>query len=386
VSNAWKHTGETALVTSLAVLVDQLFGPAPGGQGTYIRELVPALSRADPSLEISLFHSKFDPPRGRAEGWMAEYRIEELPWSMRRLYPSWALFRRPALPGSLRSADVVHAPTPAGVPPVGPGRRTVVTVHDVAFLAHPDLFPRRWRWAYRAGLTRAVRTADAIIAVSRHTADDLARRTRADADKIHVIPLAASLPTSRTDVDETLTRMDIPAPYLLFVGTLEPRKNLLSLVRAYRRLAAEGSNHSLVLAGAVGWESGPLMHELSLDAPGRILVRGLVDPGEIDALYRGAAALVYPSVYEGFGLPVLEAMSRGTPCVVSNVTSLPEVAGDAAVYIDPGSVEEMAVAIERVIQDEELRAGLIERGQARAAQFTWDETARRTLEVYKSIL
>ncbi|HEX2267068.1 MAG TPA: glycosyltransferase family 1 protein, partial [Actinomycetota bacterium] len=329
----------------------------PGGQGTYIRELIPALSRIDPSLQITLFHSKFNDERGRLEPWMEQFRIEELPWSMRRAYPSWSVLGRPQLPAPIGSVDILHAPTPAGVPPSGPRQRTVVTVHDVAFLARPDLFPRRWLWTYRAGLARAVRTADALIAVSRHTAEDVVRRAHADPENVHVVPPAASVPTTEAAV-EAVARFNLRAPYILFVGTLEPRKNLIALVRAYRRLAARGFDHSLVLAGGWGWNSGPLKQELSVEAPGPIALTGGVSSEEVDALYRGAAALVYPSLYEGFGLPVLEAMARGLPCVVSKTTSLPEVAGDAAVFVDPKNVEEMASAIERVTSDPELREDL----------------------------
>ncbi|HEX2069167.1 MAG TPA: glycosyltransferase family 1 protein [Actinomycetota bacterium] len=371
-------------MTSVAFLIDQLFGPVPGGQGTYIRELIPALSRVDPSLEITLFHSKFGAERRRLEPWMEHYRIEALPWSMRRAYPSWSLLGRPRLPAHIGSADILHAPTPAGVPPAAPQQRTVVTVHDVAFLARSDLFPRRWLWTYRAGLNRAVRTADALIAVSRHTAEDVVRRAQADPAKVHVVPLAAAVPTE--PAVETAARFNIQQPYILFVGTLEPRKNLIALVRAHRRLAGRGFDHSLVLAGGWGWNSGPLKQELSLDAPGSIAVTGQVSSEEVDTLYRGATALVYPSLYEGFGLPVLEAMARGVPCIVSKTTSLPEVAGDAAVFVDPKNIEELASAIERVTKDPKLQEDLRKRGLTRAAEFSWDETARRTLEVYKSIL
>jgi glycosyltransferase involved in cell wall biosynthesis len=378
--------GVSVAVTSVAFLIDQLFGPAPGGQGTYIRELLPALSRIDPSLEITLFHSKFDAKRRQLQPWMEQYRVEELPWSMGRAYPSWSLLGRPRLPARIGSADILHAPTPAGVPPAGRGQRRVVTVHDVAFLARPDLFPRRWLWTYRAGLARAVRTADALIAVSEHTAEDVVRRAQADPAKVHVVPLAAVVPTTGPAAEETVARFNIRTPYILFVGTLEPRKNLIALVRAYRRLAARGFGHSLVLAGGWGWNSGTLKQELSVQAPGSIAVTGQISSEEVDALYRGAAAVVYPSLYEGFGLPVLEAMARGIPCVVSKTTSLPEVAGDAAVFVDPKNVEEMASAIERVTSDAELREDLRKRGLARAAEFSWDETARNTLEVYRSIL
>jgi glycosyltransferase involved in cell wall biosynthesis len=371
-------------VTSLAFLVDQMFSPAPGGMGTYVREIVPALSRAEPSLDISLFHSRFG--REVPEQWMAGYPSVEVPTSIRTLYPSWALLRRPALPPELASQDLIHSPVPAAVPPAGPHQRLVVTVHDVAFLVHRELFPIQWRTMYRAGLARAVRSADAIITVSRHTAEDLVRRRRIDQQRIHVIPLAASLPHTGSNVEEALARLKVRTPYVLFVGTLEPRKNIVRLVRAYRRVAARGAPHALVLAGPMGWKHQQLMNELELEAPGEIVLTGRTSQADLDALYRGASAFVYPSLYEGFGLPVLEAMARGTPCVVSASSSLPEVAGEAALPVDPRSVAGLTEAIERVINDRELAARLSESGKRRAERFSWDEAARQTLEVYKSVL
>jgi glycosyltransferase involved in cell wall biosynthesis len=371
-------------MTSVGFLVDQLFSPTPGGIGSYVRRLVPALSRADPTVEITLFHSTF--PGDEPEAWTRDYPVEQLPGVIRRLYPMWALARRPALPASIGALDLVHSPSPAGVPPAAPGQRLVVTVHDLAFLVHPELFPPPWRLMYRGALLRTVRSADAVVAVSRHTAEDLARRTRIDPRRVHVVPLAGSLPASDQDVEKVLSRLKISQPYVLFVGTLEPRKNLVRLARAYRRMAARGAPHPLVLAGPMGWHPQPLLRELSREAPGEIVLTGRVEPNDLDALYRGAAVFAYPSLYEGFGLPVLEAMGRGTPCVVSSTSSLPEVAGEAALPVDPRSAAGLAEALERVTSDRELAGRLREAGLARAARFSWDETATRTLEVYKSAL
>jgi glycosyltransferase involved in cell wall biosynthesis len=371
-------------MTSLALLIDQLFSPTPGGMGTYIRELVPALARTDPSLDVTLFHARFG--RDAPEDWTKEHATVELPSSIRRLYPSWAVAGRPRLPAPLGSKDLLHSPVPAAVPPKGRQQRLVVTVHDLAFLVHPELYPPRWRLMYRAGLFRLARSADAVIAVSRHTAEELARRGRIPRGRVHVVPLAASLPAANADPEEVLTRLKVPSPYILFVGTLEPRKNVVRLIRAYRRLVARGAPHALVLAGPIGWRHQALMRELALEAPGRIVLTGSTSAQDLDALYRAASAFAYPSLYEGFGLPVLEAMARGAPSVVSIASSLPEVAGEAAVPVDPRSVAGLADALERVVNDRELAARLRKAGRARAATFSWEETARRTLEVYKSVL
>ncbi len=368
-------------MTSLAFHVDQLYAKAPGGIGTYVRELAPALVRQDPSLELRLFHARF-PDAGPPERWLRDHWVEELHDPIRTLYPSWDLFARPQLPPSLRETDVLHATNPSAIPPAGPRQRLVVTVHDLAFEHFPELFPRSWRLLYRIGLRAAVRRADAILTPSRNTAEDLVSRTKVRPERIHVVPLAAALGSHDADPREVRDRLKIPEPYVLFVGTLEPRKNLVSLVRAYRRAAGNGAPHTLVLAGPMGWQPGALLRELALPGPGDVVLTGTVSASDLDALYRDASAFVYPSVYEGFGLPVLEALARGVPTIASNASSVPEVAGDAGIAVDPRSIADLADALERVLGDASLAEDLSRRGRERAARFTWDETARRTLQVY----
>jgi glycosyltransferase involved in cell wall biosynthesis len=372
-------------VTSLAFHVDQLFYPTPGGIGTYVRSLLPELRIADPTLQIALFHARFD-GRTPPDRWTRAFWTEELPHGIRALYPGWATAGRPSLPPSLAGRDLLHAPSPSAVPPKGPRQRSIVTVHDVAFLSHPDVFPPRWRMLFRAGLRRTIRTADAIVTVSRSTADELVRLTEADPERIHVTPLAPSLPRTDLEPEQVAARYRIPTPYLLYNGTLEPRKNLVRLVRAYRRTVADGPPHPLVLAGALGWHPGPLLRELSEPGPGRVVLTGHVPGADLDALFRGASAFVYPSLAEGFGLPVMDAMARGIPCVVSATSSLPEVAGDAALLVDPTSTTGWTVALSRVLTDVGLAARLGSAGLRRAAGFTWRRTAEDTLEVYRSIL
>jgi len=373
-------------VTSVAVQVDQLWFKAPGGIGTYIRNLVPALARCDPSLEIKLFHARFGPDAPPPERWIRDFWMQELDASIRSLYPRWDLLARPALPESLRSADVVHATNHAAIPPAAPGQRLVVTVHDLAFEHFPSLFPREWRLLYKLGLRAAVKRADAIVTPSRSTAEDVASRTTVDPGRLHVVPLASSLPAGTLDVAEVLARRKIRRPYVLFVGTLEPRKNLVRLVRAYRRVAATGLPHALVLAGPMGWQHDALMREIAQPGPGEVLLTGALAAADLDALYRGATAFVYPSLYEGFGLPVVEAMARGVPTVASMTSSVPEVTGDAALGVDPRSVREIATGIDRVLTEPGLAERLAEAGRARAERFSWDETARGTLEVYAEVL
>jgi glycosyltransferase involved in cell wall biosynthesis len=369
----------------VAVHVDQLFFPAPGGIGAYIRNLVPAMAAHDPALELVLFHSRFASPEP-PERWMREFWVEELPASIRSLYPRWATLGRPALPTSLQAADLVHATNPAAIPPVIEGQRLIVTVHDLAFQRYPSMFPQKWRALYGLGLRAAIRRAAAIVTPSRNTAEDLLSRTKVDPRKLHVVPLAASLGVTSVDVAEVIGRLKVRPPYVLSVGTIEPRKNLVRLVRAYRRVAATGVPHSLVLAGPLGWHHEALMRELSLEGPGDIVMTGSLAPEELDAVYRAADVFAYPSLYEGFGLPVLEAMARGIPTVASSTSSVSEVAGDAALGVNPRSVREIAKAIVSLCTDGELAEQLAARGRAQAERYSWDETARTTIEVYERVL
>jgi glycosyltransferase involved in cell wall biosynthesis len=368
-------------VTSVAVHADQLFYRVPGGIGTYVRELLPAMTEVDPAAEITAFHARFGRP---APTELQPFHPVDLGRGIRTLYPAWNATGRPPLPPSLAGTDVVHAPSPVAVPPARPTQGLVVTVHDLAFRLFPSMYPATWRLLYRAGLRRAARRADAIIAVSRHTATDLARVTRVDPARIHVVPMAVAQPSNPGDPEPVLRRLKIPRPYVLFAGTLEPRKNLVRLVRAYRRVALRVP-HALVVTGPVGWRAQRIHRELALHGPGRVVLTGRVRAEELDALYRGADAFCYPSLYEGFGLPVLEAMARGVPTITSTASSLPEVAGDAAVTVDPRSVRGLAAALERVLTDGQESDRLRALGKDRAAGFTWERTARMTLDVYEAV-
>jgi len=369
-------------LTSVAIQVDQLFYRVPGGIGTYVRRLLPALRAASPELDLSVFHSRF--ARAVPEE-LEDLRGVQLERGIRSLYPMWNWSGRPPLPSPLDRPDVIHAPSPVAVPPVREGQRLVVTVHDLAFRLYPDAYPLAWGLLHRSGFRRALRAASAIIAVSRSTASDIAHLGGLDEGSIHVVPLGGSFPVGSEDPSSLLDGLGVPRPYILFVGTLEPRKNPLRLIRAYRRIASRVP-HALVLAGPMGWRSDPVRRELAGSGPGSIVVTGRVSEPELDALHRGADAFVYPSLYEGFGLPVLDAMARGVPVVTSDTSSLPELAGDAAVLVDPGSTAAIAEGLERVLSDEGDRSRLAAAGLARARTFTWDRTARETLEVYERAL
>ncbi len=359
----------------VALHTDQLWFSAPGGIGTYVRELLGALKALDAGPEVVTFRTA----DGRAAGGEADV---EVPGSIRALYPGWALTGRPALPETLAGCDVVHATNHAAVPPAGKGQGLVATVHDLAFDVFPETFPATWRWLYRAGVRAAVRRADVIVVPSLATANDLAARYRAPRDRMVVTPLASGLPDLPADPEEVRARLGIDRPFLLLPGTLEPRKNAVRLIRAYRQAAPE-IEQALALAGPEGWGAAEIHAEIARPGPGTIVVTGRLDADDLDALYRSADAVLYPSLYEGFGLPIVEAMQRGIPVVTSTAPACAETAGDAALLVDADDVAALAEAIVRVTGDGQLREDLRARGLARAASFSWQATARATLNAYR---
>jgi glycosyltransferase involved in cell wall biosynthesis len=281
--------------------------------------------------------------------------------------------------------DVLHSPD--FIPPFRRNCKSVITIHDLNFLLYPHFLTPQSA-SYYGQIDQAVRNCDHIIAVSETTKRDIVRLTGAPENKITVVYEAAH-PIFRSLDDQALLaemkeRLEIDRDYILFVSTIEPRKNVSTLLVAFKRLL--DSYHSpvnLVLAGEKGWlfdEVFSLVEKLELQ--GRVQFLGRVSPEDLLALYNAAKVLVHPAFYEGFGLPPLEAMACGTPVVVSNTSALPEIVGDAALLVDPSDADSMAVAIWRVLSDEGLHWQMREKGLRRARRFSWKKAALETLNIY----
>lgn len=316
--------------------------PRPGGWGRYGRELTRAL-RAAGEVEV----------RALLGGWPGPEAV----WEQAGL----------ALAAAVRGAGVLHA-TNCFLPLVRGGLAGVVTVHDLAFEAFPEDFAARTRAKYRWFTPRAARSAERVIAVSAFTRDDLGERYGIAPERVTVVPLAPALGRGAAAP---------PAgPYLLGVGDLRAKKNWGRLVLAWRALRAEGLDHRLVIAGADAGEGA----RLRAAAGGQPLeLPGYLDDSRLDALIRGADALVHPSLYEGFGLVVLEAQARGCPVAVAGGSASAQTAGEAGVVFDPCDADAIAGAIAQVLA---AREGLAERGRAHAAGFSWARTAAATAAVY----
>ncbi|MHB8646112.1 MAG: glycosyltransferase family 4 protein [Thermomicrobiales bacterium] len=289
----------------------------------------------------------------------------------------------------LSAAMARHRPdvlfVPAHVVPVVHPRATVVTIHDLGYLHFPEAHPASAR-RYLAWSTRwSVRAARRVIAVSGATRDDLVTMLDVPRDNITVVhhgvrPVPARL--SESAVQATMERLGIASPYVLFLGTVQPRKNLERLIHAFRQVVDAGLPQTLVIAGRMGWLAAPIRAAVAdCGLTERVHFAGYVADDDLPALYTGADAFAFPSLYEGFGMPALEALSYGVPVVAANTTSLPEIVGDAGLLVDPLDEDALGAAIVRVLTDQPLRARLAIAGPEQAARFSWERCARETLAV-----
>lgn len=292
-----------------------------------------------------------------------------------------------------RDLDLLHGL--AFATPLSCACPTVVTVHDLSFLRFPNAF-RRFNRSYLSFITRiSTRRAARVIAVSESTRQDVIRFFGVPGERVVVVPngvAEAFRPADPAAVADFRRNKGLPERFILFLGTLEPRKNIVRLLEAYalwlhERPTSAKDAPTLVIAGAKGWFYETIfarVNELRLDE--RVIFPGFVPTEELPWWYRAAELFVYPSLFEGFGLPVLEAMACGTPTITSNASSLPEVAGDAALLIDPEDTEGLAGALARVLAEPEVAAKLRAAGLRQAARFSWARTAAQTVGVYRTSL
>ncbi|GAK56335.1 mannosyltransferase B [Candidatus Vecturithrix granuli] len=271
--------------------------------------------------------------------------------------------------------------------------RYVVTIHDLVPLFFPELVPQKHLLFFRLFMKRVAHTADLIITDSEHSKKDIIQFLKVPEKKIRVIYLGYQQQYHRIQeqqrISEVLARYRIRQPYLLFVGVIEPKKNLERLVEAYSLLqknAAISKEMQLVIAGGEGWFSERLYRKVKdCKLEQQIVFPGYIPDECLPTLYSGAELFVFPSIYEGFGLPVLEAMSYRVPVVTSNVSSLPEIAGEAGVLIDPHQPDAIARGILKVLSDRQLQEQMREKGYRQAQRFSWERTAQETYQVYREI-
>lgn len=284
-------------------------------------------------------------------------------------------------------ADIVHYP--ANVGSLFSLRNMVITIHDLTFFHNPSWFRAERARYYCWAVARSARHATRIIAVSTATANEICSVLSIPADRIDVVHNGVNERYTARNEGEQLAaqgKYGLPDRYFLFVGTIEPRKNVARIIQAWARLA-EDIQEDLVIAGRDGWKVGPIRQEAELtDHVRRIHFPGFIEDEDLPAVMSGATALVYPSLYEGFGIPVVEAMACGVPVLTSNVSSLPEIAADAALTVDPTNVDALADSIRMLATDEALRNELSDKGLRRSKRYSWTSAAEQTLATYRRAL
>jgi glycosyltransferase involved in cell wall biosynthesis len=359
------------------------------GVGVYFRNLLRELASLDRDNEYFLFSSSWKdrfpadklPPFSRMH-----FRDLRLP--VRVLNFLWYKLGRPKLDFFFGARlDLTHSPVPLFLPT---GGRKVITVCDLFFLEHPELADAEARRTFVKRVGRAVERADGVITISEYSRSVILERLRADKARIKAIPLGLDPvffeEPPAEELAATRRALGLPERFLLFVGAFEPRKNLAGLVEALQIIHGRSEKIPLVIAGRRGGEYEKvlgLIRRAGLEE--KVRATGYVPEAELRRLYRLAIVFVFPSLAEGFGLPILEAMASGLPVAASRTSAMPEVGGEAAVYFDPSRPEDMASAVIRLLEDQDLRRRLAEKGKARARMFSWTATARRTLDFYRSL-
>lgn len=353
-----------------------------GGTSVYIRNLLQHLPTADPAAEYVALTSRRQP---RYEGQPPEVESHPVWTPPHHKLEQWA-FPLELAPARL---DLVHCPD--FIPPLVRACRAVITVHDLSFLLYPETKTRE-ALDYYGQIGQAVRSADGIIAVSEATRSDLGRLLNVPAERVDVVHHGVSPVFARRDpavVADFCRRRGLPETFMLWVGALEPRKDLPTLFRAVAqandRLPEE--KRTLVIVGVDGWGFDDARRDFErLGLERQTVMFGPATEEELALLYNAAWVLPFPSIYEGFGFPLLEAMACGTPVATTQVSAMPEVAGDAALYFDPGDDAALAAHLVRLAGDPDLRRSLGEAGRQRATGFTWQAAAANTAAVYHRAL
>ncbi|MBK9180863.1 MAG: glycosyltransferase family 4 protein [Acidimicrobiales bacterium] len=353
------------------------------GVGVFTHEVLAELARR-PGLRLTAWAATWR-GRGRLAGHLPPgVRVPGMPMAARPLRAAWRRADLPPLELWTGPVDVAHG-TNFVVPPTRRAAR-LVTVHDLTPVRFPELCTAD-TLQYPALLRRALRAGAHVHAVSHFVAAEVVELLGADPARVHVVPNGVT-PRRPDPAAGSRPGPRVPpgGPYVLAVGTVEPRKDLPTLVRAFDLLAPGHPDLRLVLAGADGWGTAALDAAVAVARhAGRVVRVGWVGDAERDELLRGAVAVAYPSIYEGFGLPPLEAMAAGVPVVASTAGALPEVLGDAAVLVAPGDPPALAAALSGVIDSDALRRDLVARGRERAARFTWAATADGLVAIYEAV-
>lgn len=361
-----------------------------GGIGRYVRELVNALADIDPgTYQYRLFVA------GANRKPLPSIPGDQFQWKPTSVTPSWLarFWGRARLPFPVErftgKVDLYHA-TDFVLPPTQSRTKTVLTVHDLSFLRVPEAASPGLRQYLEAVVPRSVQRANYVLADSEATKQDLISYYKTDPGKIEVLYSGVDSHfqpvTDMATISRVRQQYSIPDhPYVLSVGTVQPRKNYPKLIEAVARLRQ--TDLCVVIVGGKGWLEDPIYESIrQFGMQDRVIFTGFVADDDLPAIYSGSLCMALPSLYEGFGLPVLEAMSCGVPIITSNLSSLPEVAGDAGILVSPTNLDEIVNALERVVDDGTLRESMIAKGMQQAQKFSWKAGAQQLHHIYDRLL
>ncbi len=361
--------------------------PQPVGAGNYIIHLIRSFSSLQLEHELVVFahqsgHDLLDIPDKRALHWVV---VSDKSPAQRLLW------EQIALPVLVRRAGIdllhsLHYTRPVALPCA-----SVVTFHDMTFFLYPQLHTRSKRFFFPIAIRMSARKADALIAISESTRQDTIRLLGVLPQKIISTPLGVTedfRPVSDSMIrEEVRQKYKLPEDYILYVGLVEPRKNLPLLIKSFKALVERGVHHQLVIVGRFGWMYKEVLQQIeALGVKEKVQFTGYVPSQDLPMVYNLASVFVYPTLYEGFGLPALEAMACGTPVITSAISSLPEIVGDAGLLVPPGDEQALSDAIFETLSNQTLQKQLATKGIQRASLFTWERTAQETLRVYESVL
>jgi glycosyltransferase involved in cell wall biosynthesis len=367
----------------IAVHASHLCQEREDGNQTYMLNLFRGLRDIDTENQYTFYYNK---PNGkRVEAPNFTHKVNQTPfmWTQ-RVFPF--LLRRD-------KPDILFMPIQMLPFLKSRKQKSVVTIHDLAFLLYPETFPARDAFLHKIYVREAITKANHLIAITEATKQDIIKFYHIDPNRITVVYHGVDTERFRLIkdgeqhmVDEVKVKYGITKPYILYIGNVQPRKNIQGLIKAYQQLRHNTSHeYQLVIAGAKAWMVEEVMKDIGDDYRGDIIFTGRFEDAELSPLLWGANIFILPSFYEGFGLPILEAMACGVPTLVSNTPSLIEVGGDASLSFDPHNIDDMAKVLDTVCTDSKLRQEMRQKGLKRAKQFSWQRCAEETLEVIKKV-
>lgn len=353
------------------------------GNQTYILNLFRSIGEIDKVNQYTFYYNK--PNAKKVEAPNFEHKVQQAPfmWTQ-RVFPFLLRRDRP---------DVLFMPIQMLPFLKAKNQKSVVTIHDLAFILYPETFPAKDAFLHKLYVREAITKADHLIAITEATKQDIIKFYKINPDKITVVYHGVDKDRFRLmqEGEENLvadvkSKYNITKPYILYIGNVQPRKNIQGLIKAYQKLRkTTDHNYQLVIAGAKAWLVEDVMKEIGDDYREDIIFTGRFEDAELSPLLWGADLFVLPSFYEGFGLPILEAMACGVPTVVSNTPSLVEVGGEASLSFDPHNIDDMAKVLDNIISHPDLRQKMRAQGLERVSEFSWNRCAKETIQVIKKV-